>query len=66
MKCKGIWLNEACPDNAEAMDGREYCGACWNIGEDLMREQEAENDAAAEDFGGTIVIGDNASVCDDF
>jgi hypothetical protein len=48
MKCKGIWSNEPCPDNAEAMPGREYCGACWNVGEDMMREAELDKDEARE------------------
>lgn len=40
-KCKGIFVGQSCPNNADAVDGRDYCAECWNAGEDLCREAEA-------------------------
>lgn len=76
--CKGIWEGQACPLNAIAEEGREYCSHCWNVGEDLMHEAEAEKLAMSEELepddpddsaGGfeyPHLSDDDISYCDDF
>jgi len=44
--CEGIYKDRACPLENESMEGSDFCAQCYNVGEDLMREEEAERDAA--------------------
>lgn len=49
-RCKGVWANEPCPLENEAMENDDYCAECYSTGEDLMHEQAAEERAEEREF----------------